>query len=461
MGKTVTGRCSEFGGPADIGMGPHEPVALYTAKAQAPAGLFSGDGVRGRDLNPDALYCAMRWDYNETPISYLHKITVAVTANGKTVHVHPVDWGPNARTGRVIDLSPGALKALGVETDATVTATYVLPGEAISSSIQNGSEPPVPQQNGSISSSATSRPEWPLQRDCTAFYGDPYQAGWLHANTVDVPCPWPLRVEGAVRSSILINKRCADSLARALAAIWERCGKDPHKIAALKYDVFDGSYNLRPMRGSSQISMHSYACAIDFDADENEFHGPRHTFTPDSIIVEEFEREGWTWGGRWSAGSKDWMHFQAARVSGAAAVPVPPALPHVSAPASPAPTIAPPAPAPARPPPLPSPAPRISPMPTPPIAAAMPPELQEFLRVTLPLLDTWFPSVETALVTAITADRPMVGQAVKFVLDAGRTIVRAEAGLPDAPEAPPFSLPPATVAGLRALLKEFEPKAAA
>ena len=122
-------------------------------------------------------------------------------------------------------------------------------------------------------------------------------------------------------------------------------------------------------------------------------------------------------------------------------------------------------------------------MPAAPNAAApipeMPPALQEFLRVTIPLLDTWFPSVETALVSAITADRPMVGQAVKFVLDAGRAALLAEAGLPAAPEAPapepphppaaapaaaeapPFSLPPATVAGFRALLKEFEPKAAA
>jgi hypothetical protein len=155
---------------------------------------------------------------------------------------------------------------------------------------------------------------WPLQKDCRAFYGNPYAAGWLHANTTEVKCPWPLRVEEGVRSTILIHKKCAESLTRVLNAVWDRCNHDPHVIAENKYDVFDGSYNLRPMRGSSRISMHSYAIAIDFDADENEFHGPKHTFTPESILVQEFEKESWVWGGRWSTGSKDWMHFQAARV---------------------------------------------------------------------------------------------------------------------------------------------------
>ena len=312
---TVHGKCSEFGGPNDTGMTSTEGLALYpsSARSEAPPGIFLNNGVLGHNLNPNALYCAMRWNPKTTPYSYLRKAKVAVTAsNGKTIEVSPVDWGPNENTGRVIDLSPGALAALGITTDDIVTATYALPGET-PTSVSTTS--PVP----------LARPIWPLQNACISFYGNPYSEGWLHANTVEVHCPWPLKVDGTTQSSILIHKKCADSLSRVLSEIWERCGKDINKIAALKYNIFDGSYVLRAMRGSSNISMHSYAIAIDFDADENEFHGPKHIFTEDSIIVQAFEREGWTWGGRWSTGSKDWMHFQAARVN-TNQIPMPPPL---------------------------------------------------------------------------------------------------------------------------------------
>jgi len=138
---------------------------------------------------------------------------------------------------------------------------------------------------------------WPLQRDCLAFYGDPRAANWLHANTVDVACPWPLHVGTVPVSHILIHKKCAESLARVLS-----------------YDVYDGSYNLRVMRGGAALSMHAFACAIDFDAADNVFHSAQHVFQHDSLIVVKFIEEGWVWGGDWQPGSVDAMHFQAARV---------------------------------------------------------------------------------------------------------------------------------------------------
>ena len=312
--ETVEGKCSEFGGPNDTGMGPEESVALYTEKSQAPLGLFTGSGVTGRALNPAAMYCAMRWDYDKTPVKYLRGIQVTVTAvkTGKTVLCLPVDWGPNVETGRIIDLSPAAISTLGIDTDDVVTASYSLPG---------GTAPAI---SVSPAPSVPGRPVWPLQSECQSFYGYP---GTVEKSLVRVPCPWPLKIEGTVQSSILIHKKCADSLKRVLAEIWDRCGDDIKKIAALKYDIYDGTYVDRPMRGSTQTSMHAYGCAIDFDAEDNPFHEAKHLFTPDSIIVEAFEREGWTWGGRWSAASKDWMHFQAARISGADPVPMPPPIP--------------------------------------------------------------------------------------------------------------------------------------
>jgi hypothetical protein len=116
-------------------------------------------------------------------------------------------------------------------------------------------------------------------------------------------------------SHILIHKKCAESLARVLAAVWEGAGRSVETIKRLRYDVYDGSYNLRTIRGSaSAFSMHAFAAAIDWDAADNEFHSPRHLFTDDSLLVVKFKEEGWIWGGDWAPGSVDAMHVQAARV---------------------------------------------------------------------------------------------------------------------------------------------------
>jgi len=154
---------------------------------------------------------------------------------------------------------------------------------------------------------------WPLQRDCIAFYGNPYRAGWLHENTIDVDCPWPLHIGNQTCAHILIHKKCAASLTRVLNNIWEAVGKDVLEINSLHYNRYDGSYNLRSMRGSANISMHSFACAIDWDAEENEFHSQHHKFTDNDLLVVKFKEEGWAWGGDWH--SPDAMHVQAARVS--------------------------------------------------------------------------------------------------------------------------------------------------
>jgi len=154
---------------------------------------------------------------------------------------------------------------------------------------------------------------WPLQRDAAAFYGEPWLPGWLHDCTIDVPCPWPLR---GCPQHILIHKKCRESLYRVLNAIWDAVGHNFETIQRLRYDRFDGSYCYRPIRGGDgrHLSMHSYAAALDFDAEDNQQHSQHHLFQDDSLIVKCFEAEGWIWGGRWSPGSIDSMHFQAVRI---------------------------------------------------------------------------------------------------------------------------------------------------
>lgn len=158
-------------------------------------------------------------------------------------------------------------------------------------------------------------PAWPLQKDCRAFYGDPFQPGWLQANTTDVPCPWPLQMGDIAVPHILIHKKCAASLTRVLRNIWDAAGHDINTIRHLRYDRYDGSYNPRRIRGSAVAwSMHAFAAAIDWDAADNAQHAQKHLFADDSLLVVKFKEEGWIWGGDWSPGSVDAMHVQAARV---------------------------------------------------------------------------------------------------------------------------------------------------
>ena len=153
---------------------------------------------------------------------------------------------------------------------------------------------------------------WPLQHDCLAFYGNPAGPGWLHANTVYVQCPWTLHVGSQPTDHILIHKHCADSLRRVLCNVWDAVGHSISEIQSRRYDRYDGSYNFRPMRGSAQMSMHAFACAIDWDAADNAFHSTRHLFTDQSLLIVKFKEEGWIWGGEWSP--PDAMHVQAARI---------------------------------------------------------------------------------------------------------------------------------------------------
>jgi hypothetical protein len=109
------GKMSTFGGPNDLGVTRSEGLALVTEHNKHHYAEYlmrhQQPGTTGlaRDLNPEKFYIACRWDYSATPQSALLKILVKVTnpTNGRTAYAKPVDWGPNAATGRVADLSPG------------------------------------------------------------------------------------------------------------------------------------------------------------------------------------------------------------------------------------------------------------------------------------------------------------------------------------------------------------------
>jgi N-acetylmuramoyl-L-alanine amidase len=125
------GKVSYFGGPDDMGVSSSEGLAFISSIDQRPE-LFlpaqpAGTTGLARRLNVWVPYVACRWDYNVTPKSMLASGLMALVRAPKTgieMRAFPADWGPHQDTGRVADISPGLMSALGIETDDEVEVLY-------------------------------------------------------------------------------------------------------------------------------------------------------------------------------------------------------------------------------------------------------------------------------------------------------------------------------------------------
>jgi N-acetylmuramoyl-L-alanine amidase len=126
----LVGKCSSFGGPNDLGVSASEGLAFIYEVSDAPHLFLPSQppGTTGlaRRLDPEVFYIATRWDYDETPKDMLPDMRVHVYAptTGRSLVCTPADWGPHEDTGRVADLSPGLMAALGIETDDEVEVSY-------------------------------------------------------------------------------------------------------------------------------------------------------------------------------------------------------------------------------------------------------------------------------------------------------------------------------------------------
>jgi hypothetical protein len=163
------------------------------------------------------------------------------------------------------------------------------------------------------------RHKWPTQAQLRTyseeFDGDPRKPGWVHSHTVDVEVPWKLLEGNTHVNHILINIKCADSLKEILDVTWDMCNKSQDAMDRDKCNLYSGSYVLRPMRGGSALSMHAHARAIDWADQFNQQHDDHGLFTKDTLLISNFIRGGWTWGGFWSDPEFiDKMHVQGADV---------------------------------------------------------------------------------------------------------------------------------------------------
>ncbi|MGK7928308.1 MAG: peptidoglycan-binding protein, partial [Spirulina sp.] len=112
----IRGKVSWFGGAEDMGVKEEETGALT--------------GERLRKLGKDDRYCAMRWNYfgqdgrKNKAFWRDRPILVVNPTNDRAVIVRAIDWGPHIKTGRILDLSPGAMKDLGIKTDDEVLCAF-------------------------------------------------------------------------------------------------------------------------------------------------------------------------------------------------------------------------------------------------------------------------------------------------------------------------------------------------
>lgn len=143
-----------------------------------------------------------------------------------------------------------------------------------------------------------------------SFYGNPREylkedgtlrSSWTRERAAFVPVPWPCVLSWdrtAVVKRFQVHAAIKDHFAWVINALHEDgVGEE------LRY--YGGGFNFRPQRGSSKLSTHVFICAWDFNPERNKL-GTEGDMNP--RIVEIFEANGFTWGGRWRR--PDPMHFQ-------------------------------------------------------------------------------------------------------------------------------------------------------
>lgn len=126
----VQGRVSWFGGPEDhsIPWGATMAITGENARSLNSPVNPSADVLRSRPA--DYYWIAMRWDYSPNGREFWRnaRFYLRNPRTGRKIVVRAVDWGPHTRTGRILDLSPQAIRELGLSTDQDAQVSFAPPG---------------------------------------------------------------------------------------------------------------------------------------------------------------------------------------------------------------------------------------------------------------------------------------------------------------------------------------------
>jgi hypothetical protein len=109
-------------------------------------------------------------------------------------------------------------------------------------------------------------------------------------------------------TSIVGHKLLEEPLKKALHLVCDRG-------LAHELKTYDGCWNIRPMKSSQSLSVHSWGLALDFNASTCPFQNSSSSTWPNLVrdlsddFVSCFAAAGFEWGGLWRS-VKDPMHFQ-------------------------------------------------------------------------------------------------------------------------------------------------------
>lgn len=162
-----------------------------------------------------------------------------------------------------------------------------------------------------------------------AMFGNPAKANgrlneaWEGANIRRVPPPdgWQFFYQDEGRivrvSAIRIHRLLRDSFVAVLDDIWDHArqeigaGATPDQIRAWlhrrRLDLHGGGFNFRPITGGSDLSLHAYGIAIDWDPVHNPRKRPLTKTLPD-WWYDIWRRHGWSNGQNFR--TPDPMHVQ-------------------------------------------------------------------------------------------------------------------------------------------------------
>jgi hypothetical protein len=137
-----------------------------------------------------------------------------------------------------------------------------------------------------------------------SIFGDPLSSGWSKANLAFCEVAPTLKAFPIKKDSSARGFYCHKLLVSVFQKVFEEI-----VLSGLTDEIktFEGCFNIRKIRGSStNMSLHSWAIAIDLNYKGNELGNAKPEMDPRVIAV--FEKYGFYWGGKFKR--RDGMHFE-------------------------------------------------------------------------------------------------------------------------------------------------------